>query len=53
MDKQDRRKERKASTDRKTPTLVSVVFSNVEPCATDRSPIQRGPRDCGVSLCVI
>ena len=33
-------------------SLVSVVCYQVEVSASGRSPVQRSPTDCGVSLCV-
>ena len=33
--------------------VVSVVWCQVEVCATDWSLVQRSPTDCGASLCVI
>jgi hypothetical protein len=34
-------------------SVVSVVCCHVEVSATGRSPVQRSPTDCGISLCVI
>jgi hypothetical protein len=34
-------------------SVVSVVSCQVEVSATGRSFVQRGPTDCGVSLCAI
>jgi hypothetical protein len=32
-------------------SLVSVLCYQVDVSASDRSPVQRGPTDCGVSEC--